>query len=134
MLFLSEAETRALVNEELALAAARDAFTEEGRVFPVVVGGTLTEGERFTLKSGSTGRATGVKIGTYWIGNDAHGIPRHGSTTILLDPATGRLAAVLEAGAANAYRTAAADALAAQTLSREDSTTLTIVGTGTQAF
>ena len=134
MQFLSEAETRALVSEELAFEAARDAFVAEGRVFPVVVGGTLTEGERFTLKSGSTGRATGVKIGTYWPGSDAHGLPRHSSSTILLDPETGRLAAVLEAGVANAYRTAAADALAADTLARPESATLTIVGTGTQAY
>lgn len=134
MQHLTEAETSALVDEALALKAARAAFTDDGTVFPVVVGRTGAEGERFTLKSGTSGDATGVKIGTYWLGNDKLGLPRHGSTTILLDPATGRLSAVIEAASANAMRTAAADALAVQTLAREDSSTLTVVGTGHQAY
>ncbi|MGX1702198.1 ornithine cyclodeaminase family protein [Microbacterium sp. NPDC055357] len=134
MQYLSEAVTSELVDEQLALDAARAAFTSEGMVFPVVVGRTPVEGQRFTLKSGSTGSATGVKIGTYWLGNSELGIPRHGSTTILLDPATGRLAAVIEAASANAMRTAAADALAVQTLARPDAATLAVVGTGTQAY
>ncbi|MCD2442025.1 ornithine cyclodeaminase family protein [Agromyces sp. SYSU K20354] len=103
-------------------------------MFPVVIGHTLTEGQRFTVKSGSTGTATGVKVGTYWHGNSELGLPRHGSTTLLLDPETGRLSAVIEAAAANAMRTAAADALAVQALARDDASTLTVVGTGTQAF
>lgn len=134
MLYLSEAETSALADEGLALEAAREAFTTTGRVFPVVVAQGHGEGEQFTLKSASAPSAAGVKIGSYWPGNDQLGLPRHASTIVLLDPRTGVLCAVVEAAAGNSLRTAAADALATDTLARPDSTTLAILGTGHQAF
>ncbi|MGI5500749.1 ornithine cyclodeaminase family protein [Lentzea sp. CA-135723] len=132
--FLSEAETASLVDDELALAAAREAFlaAANGSTFPVVIGGSSTPDTRFTLKSGAAGELVGVKIGSFWPGNVD--LPRHSSTIVLLDPATGRLSAVVEAAAANAYRTAAADALAVETLARGDSRTLTVIGTGHQAL
>ncbi|SDF79096.1 ornithine cyclodeaminase [Lentzea fradiae] len=131
--FLSESESAALVDDELALAAAREAFlaAATGSIFPVVIGHSSTPGTRFSLKSGAAGDLVGVKVGSFWPGNVD--LPRHGSTIVLLDPATGRLAAVVEAAAANGYRTAAADALAVGTLARADSRTLTVVGTGHQA-
>lgn len=134
MRYIGEAESAALVDEALALDAAREAFTEAGRVFPVAIGYGARAGERFTLKSGSTADAVGVKIGSYWPGNDAHGLSRHGSSIVLLDPRTGRIDAVVEAAAGNALRTAAADALAVETLARTDAATLAILGTGHQAY
>ncbi|SER71766.1 ornithine cyclodeaminase [Lentzea xinjiangensis] len=132
--FLGESESAALVDDELALAAAREAFlaTATGSVFPVVIGRSPVPGTRFTLKSGCADGLVGVKIGSFWPGNT--GLPRHSSTIVLLDPATGRLSAVVEAATANAYRTAAADALAVDLLAREDSRTLTVIGTGHQAL
>ena len=132
--FLSESESAALVDDELALAAAREAFlaTATGSTFPVVIGHSSLPGTRFSLKSGSAGDLVGVKVGSFWPGNTE--LPRHSSTIVLLDPATGRLAAVVEAAAANAYRTAAADALAVDALARPDSRTLTVIGTGHQAL
>lgn len=51
-----------------------------------------------------------------------------------MDPATGRVAALVEASHANGYRTAAAAAaLAVQALARPDAHVLTVVGTGSQA-
>ncbi|MFJ8958478.1 ornithine cyclodeaminase family protein [Lentzea sp. NPDC102401] len=131
--FVSESESAALVDDDLALAAAREAFlaTATGSTFPVVIGQSLPH-NRFTLKSGAAGDLVGVKIGSFWPGNAD--LPRHSSTIVLLDPATGRLSAVVEAAAANAYRTAAADALAVDTLARKDSRTLTVIGTGHQAL
>ncbi|USX52800.1 ornithine cyclodeaminase family protein [Lentzea sp. HUAS12] len=132
--FVSESESAALVDDDLALAAAREAFlaTAHGSTFPVVIGSSSTPGTRFTLKSGSAGDLVGVKIGSFWPDNTD--LPRHSSTIVLLDPATGRLKAVVEAAAANAYRTAAADTLAVRTLARDDSRTLTVIGTGHQAL
>ncbi|WP_394620649.1 ornithine cyclodeaminase family protein [Lentzea sp. JNUCC 0626] len=131
---LTEAETAALVDDDLALGAAREAFLAAagGFTFPVVIGRSSTPDTRFTLKSGSAGELVGVKIGSFWPGNVE--LPRHSSTIVLLDPATGRLSAVVEAAAANAYRTAAANALAVQALARKDSRTLTVIGTGHQAL
>ncbi|GHH30833.1 ornithine cyclodeaminase family protein [Lentzea cavernae] len=132
--FVSESESAALVDDDLALAAAHEAFlaTADGSTFPVVIGSSSSPGTRFTLKSGSAGDLVGVKIGSFWPDNTE--LPRHSSTIVLLDPATGRLRAVVEAAAANAYRTAAADALAVRALAREDSRTLTVIGTGHQAL
>lgn len=132
--FVSEAESAALVDDDLALEAAREAFlaTRTGSTFPVVIGHASLPHTRFTLKSGSAGELAGVKIGSFWPDNTD--LPRHSSTIVLLDPATGRLSAVVEAAAANAYRTAAADALAVDALARDDSRTLTIIGTGHQAL
>lgn len=52
----------------------------------------------------------------------------------MLDPETGRVEAVVEAASANALRTAAADALAVETLARTDARTLSILGAGHQAY
>ncbi len=136
MRVLPEELTARLVTEEMALSAAKAAFraTADGEVFPVVVARTPASENRFTLKSGATTEAAGIKIGSYWPSNTARGLPRHSSTIVLLDTATGRVAAVVEAAAANAYRTAAADALAVSLLARPDARVLTIFGTGHQAF
>jgi ornithine cyclodeaminase len=52
---------------------------------------------------------------------------------VLLDPQTGRLGAVIEAGKVNAYWTAAANAVAAGLLARKQAKVLTIFGAGNQA-
>ena len=134
---VTEERSRSLVDEDLALASAREAFmasVSDGTVYPVVVAPVTDAGHRFTVKSGASGTAAVIKIGSYWPGNDAHGLSNHGSTVVLLHPDTGRVAAVVEAAAGNAFRTAAADALAVQTLAREDSRVLAVVGTGHQAL
>ncbi|MFI5916219.1 ornithine cyclodeaminase family protein [Dactylosporangium sp. NPDC051541] len=136
MRLLSERRSAALVNDELALAAAREAFlaARDGATFPVVVAHGSDPANRFTVKSGAMPAGAGVKIGSYWPGNDALGLARHGSVVIVLDQRTGRVAAVVEAAAANAYRTAAADALAVQALARADARVLTVIGAGHQAL
>ncbi|WP_375432599.1 ornithine cyclodeaminase family protein [uncultured Friedmanniella sp.] len=135
MRVMSEEVSAELIDEELALSAARQAFlaSRYGKTFPVVVAHTTDGQNRLTVKSGSTPTSVGVKIGSYWPGNPALGLARHSSTVLLLDPDTGRVAAVVEASHANGYRTAAADALAVETLSRAESRVLTVVGTGSQA-
>jgi ornithine cyclodeaminase len=52
---------------------------------------------------------------------------------VLLDQDTGRLRAVIEAGKVNAYRTAAADAVAADLLAPKKAKVLAIFGAGNQA-
>jgi ornithine cyclodeaminase len=132
---LTEVETASLVDEGLALEAARGAFTpsREDDILPVTVGSVAGTRNRFTVKAGSTAELVGAKIGSYWPENRSRGVPRHSSAIVLLDTTTGRIAAVVEAGEANAYRTAAADALAVQLLARADAEVLTVIGTGVQA-
>ncbi|PRY37929.1 ornithine cyclodeaminase family protein [Umezawaea tangerina] len=135
MRFLSETESAALVTEELAYDAVRAALVAAvdpaSTTFPALPAHGSLPHNRFTMKSASAHDVAGVKIGSYWPDNTD--IPRHNSTILLIDQETGRIAAVVEAGTVNAYRTAAADAVAADTLARQDATTLTVFGTGHQA-
>ncbi len=137
---VSEADSAALVNRELAFAAVRDAFLclsdGSGQLNPVVMAPGIGEGDTFSLKSGSAAAAglLGFKCGAYFTGADALGLPRHSSNTLLLDPVSGRLQAIVGASEVNCYRTAAANAVAAEALARENSTTLTVVGAGHQAW
>ncbi|MFH8774533.1 MULTISPECIES: ornithine cyclodeaminase family protein [unclassified Streptomyces] len=135
LLHITEEETAAVVDEDLALQAAREAFaaTVDGAVFPGLAVHGSDPKNRFTLKPSASATHAGVKIGSYWPGNPEQGLPRHHSTLLLLDQTIGRIAAVLEVGKANAYRTAAADALAVDLLARPDATTLAVFGTGHQA-
>lgn len=116
-----------------ALIAAADG---SGGVNPVVVGRGLNDGETFSIKSGLLRGlpAVGLKVGGYWPGNEDRGLPRHQSAISLLDPDNGRLIAVVEGGALNGLRTAAADAVAADALARADAATLSIFGAGKQAL
>ncbi|MFD5793393.1 ornithine cyclodeaminase family protein [Streptomyces diastatochromogenes] len=135
LLHITEEETAAVVDEDLALQAAREAFaaTVDGAVFPSLAVHGSDPRNRFTLKPAASATHAGVKIGSYWPGNPEQGLPRHHSTLLLLDQTIGRIAAVLEVGEANAYRTAAADALAVDLLARPDASTLAVFGTGHQA-
>ncbi|RWC00313.1 MAG: ornithine cyclodeaminase family protein [Mesorhizobium sp.] len=137
MIYISEEESAALVSHELAFEAAREALvaaaSPQSRIFPAVLGRTREPTNTFSIKSGSAEHLTGVKIGSFWTGNPARGLPRHNSTIVLLDPHTGQLGAVIEAGKVNAYRTAAADAVAADLLARKQAKVLAIFGAGNQA-
>jgi len=136
VIVVPEDESASLVDEALALEAARRAFLASvGAVaFPSVIAHGSDPGNRFSVKSAASADVAGAKIGSYWPGNDALGLPRHNSLVLLFDQRAGRIGAVIEAGVANAYRTAAADALAVQVLAREDSRVLAVFGTGNQAF
>lgn len=137
MIFVSEEESAALITHELAFSAIRAALiaaaSQESRVFAAVLGRACDPVNTFSVKSGSTADITGLKVGSFWNRNPERGLPRHNSAIILLDQEVGRLRAVVEAGRVNAYRTAAADAVAADLLARPDSQTLAVFGAGNQA-
>jgi ornithine cyclodeaminase len=98
-----------------------------------VLGRASDPANTFSVKSGSTADITGLKVGSFWSRNPEKGLPRHNSVILLLDQEVGRLRAVVEAGRVNAYRTAAADAVAADLLARSDAETLAVFGAGNQA-
>lgn len=137
MQLIPEAETAALVTPELAFVAARRALiaaAEDGVVFPAVLGHGHDPANRFSIKSGVMAGGAGLKVGAYWPGAARLGLTRHASTVLLIDEATGRVRYVIETSAANALRTAAADAVAASVLARRDAKTLAVFGAGSQAF
>lgn len=137
MIYITEAESAALITHELAYEAAREALIAAagpGAVtFPVVLGHGSQNTNRFTVKSGADGELAGLKVGSYFPTNDAAGLPRHSSIIFLFDQTKGRIGAVIEGSKLNAYRTAAADAVATNALARQDANTLAVFGTGHQA-
>jgi ornithine cyclodeaminase len=139
MQFVTEAVSRTLVTRGLALDAAeqalRAAVDGAAVTFPAVLAHGARPDHRFSIKAASlaAGALTGLKIGTYWPSNADQGRPRHNSTVAFIDEATGRVGALVEAGAVNAYRTAAVDALAARCCARDDASVLAIFGAGHQA-
>jgi ornithine cyclodeaminase len=66
-------------------------------------------------------------------GNSARGLDSHQGFVALFDGDTGEPRALLNAGGITAVRTAAVSAVATRLLAREDVSTLSILGTGTQA-
>lgn len=139
MIVLSESQVLNRISQKLVFRAVEEALIAaadgSGSVNRVIIAPGLGTGEVYSLKSGAAarGRIVGLKVGSYWPGNAAHGLPCHDSTILLLDPDTGKMQAIIEAGRLNGYRTAAADAVAAQALARSDASILTIIGAGHQA-
>ncbi|MCP4044730.1 MAG: ornithine cyclodeaminase family protein [Gammaproteobacteria bacterium] len=136
---VSEQSVRKIVTRQLAFEAVRAAFeavaVDRSHLFDVVVGSGLNKGEAFALKSGvdRENKLVGFKCGTYWAGNDDKGLPAHGSTILLLDPATGFPQVLISASYLNGFRTAAANAVAVSSLARSDATVLGVIGAGHQA-
>ena len=136
---ISEADVLRHATRDLAKQAIREALIavagEGSELFPVSIGAGAPTESMVAVKSGFLEGLdlVGLKVGTYWPGNAALGLPNHGSTTLLLEPATGLPRALVNAGALNGLRTAAANAVATDALARTDAKTLLIVGTGHQA-
>ena len=76
------------------------------------------------------GETVGVKVANVFPGNAARGLAAVNGSYILMDGRTGAIQAVLDGGELTARRTAAASALAARYLARDDAATLLVVGTG----
>lgn len=137
MIHITEEQSSALASHELAFEAVRTALiaatVSDATSFPVVLGHAGDKQNRFTIKSASDASLTGVKVGSYFPTNDAAGLPRHSSIILLFDHTKGRIGAIVEGGRLNAYRTAAADAVATDVLARPEAGVLALFGTGHQA-
>jgi ornithine cyclodeaminase/alanine dehydrogenase-like protein (mu-crystallin family) len=92
-----------------------------------------TPGTLLLMPAWQSGQALGVKIVTVFPDNAGRSLPSVQGTYVLLDAASGVPRAVLDGTALTLRRTAAASALAAQYLAREDSAVHLVVGTGALA-
>ena len=78
--------------------------------------------------------ALGTKLVTIYARNPSRDLPSHLATIVLLDPATGALAAILDGRYITAARTAAVSTVAARHLAHLDGPVpLAIIGSGVQA-
>jgi len=134
-LFLDETNLLRLLNPERlsqrmreSLAAlAIGAATHSSRHVMGINGGA------FGMMAGMSPAALGAKLVCVLPGNEARGLNPHQGIVALFDSETGACLAVGDAATITALRTAATSAAATEALSREESSVLTIVGSGLQA-
>jgi ornithine cyclodeaminase len=119
---------RALDYPRLADALAR-AFAAGAEV-PVRHVHRLGGDDRLLLMPAWSGEALGVKLVTVMPGNVARGAGTVQALYVLLDRASGEPRALLDGEALTLRRTAAASALAARYLARDDAEHLLVVGAG----
>ncbi len=138
-LVLTGAEVMQVLDMDLALAAAREAFLAygEGRVnMPPKSYLTLEKGD-FRAMYGEIHLAEGHVCGLKWVNvhpdNPKLGLPTVMAKVILNDPETGREWADMDGTYITNYRTGAAGGLAAALLSRPQAARLGVIGAGEQA-
>ena len=132
--FFSAEQVHAALGYKLLAEALREAF-REGCVAPLRhVHNVTGAGDRLLLMPAwRPGKDLGVKLVTVFPRNRERGAATVSALYVLLDGATGHPRALIDGEALTLRRTAAASALASTYLSREDSATLLVIGTGALA-
>ena len=126
-------DVRDAVSPAEAYDAVRDAFVEYARgawSMPPKVYVTNYPAGDFRAMPALGGGFAALKWVTSFPGNPARGLPTVTGLVVLSDASDGRLLAVLDAAAVTALRTAAAAALAAETLKRGDASSWAVMGCG----
>jgi len=138
-LLLSRAEVERLLTPDLCIAAVENAFRllAEGKVPPPGILGMHAVEGRFHVKAGflTLDRPYfAAKLNANFPGNGArHGLPTIQGALLLSDASNGAPLAIMDSMSITALRTAAASAVAAKHLARQECETLLIVGCGGQA-
>lgn len=137
-LWLNQQDIAAVLTMEAAISAVENAFRQLASgavVMPQRVGfaGNGGGGAAMPAYIGGEDGGLGIKVVTLFVGNAAKNLPVINATLLLLEPDTGRLLAVMDAGYMTAVRTGAVGGVAAKYLSRQDAQTVTIFGAGVQA-
>jgi len=138
-LILTARDILKVLDMDLALAAAREAFLAygEGRVnMPPKAYLTLAKGD-FRAMYGEIFLPEAHVCGLKWVnvhpGNPQVGLPSVMAKIVLNDPETGREWADMDGTHITNYRTGAAGGLAAALLSRPEASRLGVIGAGAQA-
>ena len=134
MLVLSRAQVEELLDlDELveALARAHEELSSGMCSVPPRIAATTRDGLLGAMPAYLPSAGLGCKLVTLFPHNTDR--PTHQAAIVLFDPATGTPCALMDGTYITATRTAAAAALAARLLAREDARVLAILGTGVQA-
>ncbi len=134
MLVLDAAQTRAVLTWDRLVEALGDMFAK-GCVMPVrhhhdVEVPGEADATLLVMPAWQPGAYIGVKMVSVFPGNQTRGLPAIHGSYLLSSGKTGELLAIVDGGELTARRTAAASALAARYLAREDASRLLMVGTG----
>lgn len=137
-LWLNRQDIETVLTMDAAITAVENAFRQlatGGVVMPqrVGFGGNGGGGAAMPAYIGGADGGLGIKVVTLFGGNTAKNLPLINGTLLLLEPDTGRLLAVMDAGYMTAVRTGAVGGVATKYLAREDAQTVTVFGAGVQA-
>jgi len=137
-LLLTRKEIERILSPKEVIKGVEDSYRELGLNTAIVPPRIRVDMERYNanmlvMPAYLTGMdALGTKLVTIHSENSKFNLPTVIGTIILKDPKTGVPMAILDGTYITAMRTGAAGAVAAKYLSREDSSTATIIGTGVQ--
>jgi ornithine cyclodeaminase len=134
MLILTRSEVEELLDlDELvgALARAHEELSLGNTSLPPRIAAFAEAGLLGAMPASSPAAGLGCKLVTLFPGNTDR--PTHQAAIVLFDSATGTPIALMDGTYITATRTAAAAALAARLLARDDARVLAILGTGVQA-
>ncbi len=160
MILLSDEIIRQELSMPMVIDLVEQAFVADARgqatTFPAIVENVGLASAHFGIKSGYLRLNTqtdqsnqnadsvsgdqlqeilGLKAGGYWAANTRrYGLPRHRATILLINPDNGEALALMSANDITRMRTAAAGAVAARHLAKTDAATVTVIGTGEQAY
>lgn len=134
MLVLNENETAAALGWDPLIAALKEMFAGDCQM-PVRHHHTMevpgrAEATLLLMPAWLPGRYCGVKLVSVFPDNHLSGLPAVQGGYLLTSGETGTLLALIDGSVLTARRTAAASALAAHYLAREDASHLLVVGTG----
>ncbi|ANK82177.1 MAG: ornithine cyclodeaminase [Rhizobiales bacterium NRL2] len=126
------------VLDETAVADALEAMFRDGCEQPVrhhhdVAVPGEANATLLLMPAWRPGDALGVKVATVFPGNNDRGLPAVMAQYLLLDAGTGRPQAIIDGTRLTVWRTAAASALAARFLARQDAAEMLMVGAGALA-
>jgi len=136
--FIGAAELENLLESRELVAALRTKFREGGCEMPVrhhhaIQGKGGVDGTLLLMPAWQSGRFLGLKSVTVYPANPSSGLPTLIGFYALINAQTGELLAFMDAAVLTSKRTAAASALAATFLAREDTSKLLMIGTGALA-
>lgn len=133
MKILDADQTRSQLGFDTLVPALREAFASAATVPPRhvhAVSAGADQGTVLIMPAWSEAGFLGIKTINIFPGNSARGLPGLHATYVLYDAHTGVPLALLDGNEITAHRTAAASALGAAFLAREDATRLLVLGTG----
>ncbi|GAT18427.1 transposase [Secundilactobacillus silagincola] len=115
--------------------AYREKATGDGTIWPMIYHEFISDQADMDIRSGylKSQGVYGMKLLSWFAGNDAKQLPELNGTVNLYDDQTGLPKGIVNAAALTGYRTGAAGAVASKTLANPDATKLLLVGSGSQA-
>ena len=134
MLVLSRRDVEALLDLDRLIEALADAHAELSRgevSMPARIAAFAPDGLLGAMPAYLPSAGLGAKLVSLFPKNRPP-VPTHQAAIVLFDGDSGMITAVMDGTYITAMRTAAAAALAAKLLAREDAQTLAILGTGVQ--